>query len=470
MAQRAPKVFCSYSHRDRELKEALEKHFASLMLAGRISESWSDDHITAGTVFDPRIRDQLDSSEIILLLLSADYFSSHYCWNVEARAAMERHETAKARLVPVLLRDVKWDVPPLKNYSVLPRNRKPVTLSPDRDEAFRQVVDEVDSVVEEILENPALSPAHPTEPRQQEAAITPDVFHCIPSFGDPVTVRAAGIAEALGDLVLRFRGDPGDRRLADIWLFANTNITSRIGPGDLSEATLSPATGECITHLPTLRKGIRGKIGAANALAFLHVPLHELRVLPEAERNLRISDIRVNANQLGVGVPGHPRSVVLYVTVSETSVHPTPQFPMAKIASDLSITLSQPAVVAGTGCFRRSEPINRDLLRETGAAGTLSLLVTFSGRLADHEQVPGERTRLMLRFGNVPAGVHLFCTTEEVSGVPADLSASLTVTDAAGAGPFQNLTIQGHASYANRSCALSEIGLRWAGDRPFGKS
>jgi hypothetical protein len=461
MAQRAPKVFCSYSHRDRELKEALEKHFTSLMLAGRISEFWSDDHITAGTMFDPRIRDQLDSSEIILLLLSADYFSSHYCWNVEARAAIERHEATRARLVPVLLRDVKWDVPPLKNYSVVPRNLKPVTLWPDLDQAFRQVVDEVDSVVDEILENPALSPAHPTHPRQQQAVITPDVFHCIPSFGDPVTVRAAGIAESLGDLVMKFRGDPGDRRLADIWLFANTNITSRIGPGDLSEATLLPATGECTTHLPTLRKGIRGKIGAANALAFLHVPLHELRVLPEAERNLRISNIRVNANQLGVGVPEHPSSVVVYVTVSETSVHPAPQFPMARIASDLLIEISQPGVAAGTGCFQRSEPINGDLLRESGAAGSLSFLVTFAGRLADHEQVPGERTRLMLIFGNVPAGVHLFCTTEEVSGVPEDLSASLTMTDATGAGPFQNSTIHGYASYENRSYALSKIGMHW---------
>lgn len=461
MVERAPKVFCSYSHRDRELKEALEKHFASLKLAGRISEFWSDDHITAGTMFDPRIRDQLDSSEIVLLLLSADYFSSNYCWNVEARAAMQRHETAKARVVPVLLRDVKWEVTSLKNYSVVPRNLKPVTLWLDLDQAFRQVVDEVDSVVDEILENPALSPAHPTKPRQQQAVITPDVFHCIPSFGDPVTVRAAGIAESLGDLVLKFHGDPGDRRLADIWLFTNTTITSRIGPGDLSEAILLPATGECITHLPTLRKGIRGKIGADNALAFLHVPLHELRVLPEAERNLRISNIRVNANQLGVGVPEHPSSVVVYVTVSETSVHPTPQFPMAKIASDFSITISHPEVVAGTGCFRRSEAINEDLLRESGASGSLSFLVTFAGRLADHEQVPGERTRLMLRFGNVPAGVDLFCTTEEVAGVPEDLSASLTVTDATGAGPFQNPTIHGHASYENRSRALSKIGLHW---------
>ncbi len=111
-------------------------------------------------------------------------------------------------------------------------------------------------------------------------------------------------------------------------------------------------------------------------------------------------------------------------------------------------------------CLPQSKPCNTGLLGDPTAAGNLSLLVEFSGRLAEYEQLPGERTRLMLRFANVPAGVHLFVTTEEVSSAPANLSASLTSTDFNGAGPFQKPRILGHADFHHRSFALSEIELQ----------
>ncbi|MEK7408894.1 MAG: toll/interleukin-1 receptor domain-containing protein, partial [Acidobacteriota bacterium] len=292
------KVFCSYSHRDRNLKEALEAHFASLRLAGRISDFWSDDEITAGTEFDPLIRRELEAAHIILLLLSADYFNSHYCWNIEAQAAMELHDGAKARVVPVLLRHVNWQVTPIKKYSVLPKNLTPATAWQDQDAVFRHVVEEVDRVVEEVLtttrlrnSNPNVPPGPFPAPSQRGTPVNDEIFHCVPLFEDPVTARAAGITESLGDLVLQMRGDPGERRISDILLFANVNLTSRINTRGFSEAMLSLATSQCVTRLPTLGKAMRAKATGANALAFLHVPLHELRLLPESERNLRISGI-----------------------------------------------------------------------------------------------------------------------------------------------------------------------------------
>src|SRR5258707_13838578 len=91
------KIFCSYSHRDRELKESLEAHLATLIIAGKVSIVWSDEQITAGTKFEPRIRTELQQAEIILLLLSADYFKSVYCWQVEARAVLALHDQGKTK-------------------------------------------------------------------------------------------------------------------------------------------------------------------------------------------------------------------------------------------------------------------------------------------------------------------------------------------------------------------------------------
>jgi len=98
------KIFCSYSHKDRKLKERLEEHLAVLVNAGKISTFWSDDEITTGTEFDPKIRREIDEAGIILLLLSASYCKSVYCWNIEARIALERDENGQAKVIPILMR------------------------------------------------------------------------------------------------------------------------------------------------------------------------------------------------------------------------------------------------------------------------------------------------------------------------------------------------------------------------------
>src|SRR5713101_5925792 len=52
------KVFCSYSHRDRDLKNLLEEHLSPLMRADRIRVFWSDDELAVGTEFLPEIMEE----------------------------------------------------------------------------------------------------------------------------------------------------------------------------------------------------------------------------------------------------------------------------------------------------------------------------------------------------------------------------------------------------------------------------
>ena len=62
-----------------------------------------------------------------------------------------------------------------------------------------------------------------------------------------------GIAELLPDIVLQFKGELGERRIADVRLYANTNITSGIDAANVTEATLSPATTRTVREMPILR-------------------------------------------------------------------------------------------------------------------------------------------------------------------------------------------------------------------------
>jgi hypothetical protein len=47
------------------------------------------------------------------LLISPDFLASDYCYSIELRKAMERHEAGEARVIPILLRPVAdWDTAP----------------------------------------------------------------------------------------------------------------------------------------------------------------------------------------------------------------------------------------------------------------------------------------------------------------------------------------------------------------------
>ncbi len=100
-------VFLSYSHRDEALRERLETHLALLRREGRIA-IWHDRKIRGGETWAERISDHLEAADVVLLLVSADFLASDYCYQTEMRRALERHRAGSARVVPVVLRPCDW--------------------------------------------------------------------------------------------------------------------------------------------------------------------------------------------------------------------------------------------------------------------------------------------------------------------------------------------------------------------------
>ena len=98
------RVFFSYSHTDEALRDQLETHLALLKNQGLI-ESWHDRRIAPGSEFDQSISDAMQSADVILLLISANFLASAYCYSIELKAAMERHHAGTAAVIPVILRD-----------------------------------------------------------------------------------------------------------------------------------------------------------------------------------------------------------------------------------------------------------------------------------------------------------------------------------------------------------------------------
>jgi hypothetical protein len=60
--------------------------------AAGLSAGWSDRKILAGQEWADEIDTHLNTVRIILLLISPDFVASKYCYGVEVKRAMERHD------------------------------------------------------------------------------------------------------------------------------------------------------------------------------------------------------------------------------------------------------------------------------------------------------------------------------------------------------------------------------------------
>jgi hypothetical protein len=142
-------IFFSYSHADEALRDQLEKQLAVLKRQGVI-ETWHDRRIGAGADFAQEIDDQINSDDIILLLVSPDFLDSDYCYDLEMTRALERHESGSAVVIPVILRPCEWQHAPFGKLNATPPDGRPVTKFPDLDDAMLEVAKAVRAAAEKI--------------------------------------------------------------------------------------------------------------------------------------------------------------------------------------------------------------------------------------------------------------------------------------------------------------------------------
>jgi hypothetical protein len=144
------KVFLSYSHKDEDMKNQLDTFLTNLKRSSSI-EVWQDRELLGGAEWDRTIKNELDTSDIILLLISADFNASNYIWEKELTTAMERHEKGEARVIPVILRNCEWQDLPYAKLQALPTNGVPISGFVDKDTAYTEVAKGVRKAVEFML-------------------------------------------------------------------------------------------------------------------------------------------------------------------------------------------------------------------------------------------------------------------------------------------------------------------------------
>ncbi len=117
-------LFYCYASEDEALCDQLEKHLRQLQRHGLIS-AWHERKILPGGARAHEIDMHLSTASIILLLISPDFLSSDYCYDVQMQRALERHKHGTAQVIPIILRPCDWQHSPLQDLQCLPRDGKP---------------------------------------------------------------------------------------------------------------------------------------------------------------------------------------------------------------------------------------------------------------------------------------------------------------------------------------------------------
>lgn len=174
MSEKPLKVYISWSRtsQDDKLAFQLQKHLTLLERRGLI-DIW--DEIVAGINVDKEEERRIEQSDIILLLISVDFFNDEECIE-DLKMALKRYEEGESIFViPVMLRNTFLESTVLSKLKIQPSEKYPVVHKhwENVDEAFMRVIDEVVKVVkfvrrkgkvktEEVIKDKTLNIVNPS--------------------------------------------------------------------------------------------------------------------------------------------------------------------------------------------------------------------------------------------------------------------------------------------------------------------
>ena len=119
------RAFISYSHKDAELLTKLHEHLSALRRQNLIV-TWTDREISPGGLIDAEVAGELERADLYLLLISASFIQSNYCYEREFARALARQKAGIARIVPIIARECDWQLDELRQFKALPDDGKAI--------------------------------------------------------------------------------------------------------------------------------------------------------------------------------------------------------------------------------------------------------------------------------------------------------------------------------------------------------
>ncbi len=186
----AIQIFIAYAREDAEYCTELRKHLKPLERVKYVNICY-DGQITADEEWEKSLLQKLRKANIVLLLISADFIDSEFCYETLYPEAIKLNKAGKARVIPVIIRECVWKTTPLGKMKPLAVNGFPPAAGekiwPTPDYFYTSVVSSIEKLVCEELEKRGLlkqaicEPDTPLEtPKPKSAYQQGRVFYLIP--------------------------------------------------------------------------------------------------------------------------------------------------------------------------------------------------------------------------------------------------------------------------------------------------
>lgn len=123
-------------------RKQLSAHLYPLVQKGLLTE-WYEQLVLPGADAAQERHRAWHAADLLLLLLSADYFLSDAYDEYEIQQALDRHQRGLLHIVPILIRPCDWQSTVVAHLQYLPRNGRPVTMWENQDAALVAITQEI---------------------------------------------------------------------------------------------------------------------------------------------------------------------------------------------------------------------------------------------------------------------------------------------------------------------------------------
>lgn len=142
-----PRLFISYSHKNEAYKDDFRKMIKP-METGEQWKVWDDRWLLPGDNWNQEILHNLSEANIIVLLLTSDFFNSNYINDIEMTRAIQRHEARDALIIGIIVSDCMWEETPLRKIQMLPKDAIPIDRHPHPNEVWKAVANKIKEAID----------------------------------------------------------------------------------------------------------------------------------------------------------------------------------------------------------------------------------------------------------------------------------------------------------------------------------